>query len=253
MSLLTVDTFADAYYGRRSNTDPFVWAAANLAEAERNIGRQFTIPWRYAILITHEIIARAIPHLDTNDLQRFNRSFKSIFVDEYATVPHLSIKRLLALRNAGRLEIIRLDESYDIEIEDLERGARVVMGNRVEVFDNFIDATGQSPLSAHDLPFPTLLLQRGVEEASTSEPLDLIRDRDTVTIRRTGGIDVDEYYRPLNTAPCTNRLYCVAIPFLLHKHPFVQGITSAAELGETAAKAILEDIAHVKSPMLISA
>jgi uncharacterized NAD(P)/FAD-binding protein YdhS len=253
LSLLTVDTFADAYYGRRSSVDPFVWAAANLAEAERNIERQFTIPWRYAILITHEIIARAIPHLDTDDLQRFNRSFKSIFVDEYATVPHLSIKRLLALRNSGRLEIIRLDERYEIETEGLVRGARIEMGTRGEVFDSFIDATGQSALSAQDLPFPTLLQQHGVEKASTFEPISLICDDASGKIRRTGGIDVDESYRPLKTAPLTNQLYCVAIPFLLHKHPFVQGITSAAELGETAAKAILEDIIRARSPVLMSA
>ncbi len=253
LSLLTVDTFADAYYGRRIGVDPFVWAAANLAEVEHNIERQFTVPWRYAILITHEIIARAIPHLDTVDLQRFNRSFKSIFVDEYATVPHLSIKRLLALRNAGRLEIIRLDERYEIETDGLARGARVLIGSRVEIFDSFIDATGQSALSAHDLPFPTLLQQRGVRKASTSEPIDLVRGEDSVTTRRTGGIDVDENYRPLKTAPLTNRLYCVAIPFLLHKHPFVQGITSAAELGETAANAILKDIVGMKSPALMFA
>ncbi|MDP9839928.1 putative NAD(P)/FAD-binding protein YdhS [Neorhizobium huautlense] len=253
LSLLTVDTFAEAYYGRRSNIDPFVWAAANLAEAERNYERQFTIPWRYAILITHEIIERAIPHLDANDLQRFNRSFKSIFVDEYATVPHLSIKRLLALRNAGRLEIVRLDENYEIETDDLARGARVVMGEQVEIFDSFIDATGQTALSAQDLPFPTLLQQRGVKKAPTSAPVDLIREDDTAAIMRTGGIDVDEKYRPVKTAPLTNQLYCVAIPFLLHARPFVQGITSAAELGETAANAILKHIADAKSPLLMSA
>ncbi|TCR00425.1 FAD/NAD(P)-binding protein [Neorhizobium sp. JUb45] len=253
LSLVTVDTFADAYYGRRSKVDPFVWAASNLAEAERNIERQFTVPWRYAILITHEIIARAIPHLNTDDLRRFNRSFKSIFVDEYATVPHLSIKRLLALRNSGRLEIIGLEESYEIETGDLARGAQINIGSRKEVFDTFIDATGQSALSAQDLPFPTLLKQSGVRAAATPEPANLISDDECATFKRTGGIDVDDCYRPLKTAPLTNRLYCVAIPFLLHKHPFVQGITSAAELGETAAHAVLEDLLSAQAPVLLSA
>lgn len=173
------------------------------------------------------------------------------FIDEYATVPHLSIKRLLALRNAGRLEIIRLDESYEIETDGLERGARVLMGHQVEIFDSFIDATGQTALSAQDLPFPTLLQQRGVKKAPTSQPLNLIREDAVGEADRTGGIDVDENYRPVKTAPLTNRLYCVAIPFLLHKHPFVQGITSAAELA--AANAILKDIADAKSPVLMSA
>jgi hypothetical protein len=39
-----------------------------------------------------------------------------------------------------------------------------------------------------------------------------------------------------------NQLYCAAISFLLHKMPFVQGITSAHEIGGIVSRAILEDI-----------
>lgn len=251
LNSLTVDSFAEAYYGRRSATDPFAWAAANLAEVEHNARERFTVPWRYAILITHEIIARAIPHLDTQDLGRFNKSFKSVFIDDYATVPHLSIKRLLALRNAGRLEIMRLGDDYSIDTDGLSRGARVRMRDAEEIFDSFIDATGQTALSARDLPFPSL--RRGtVKPAMTVEsgtPL-AIEENDPI-VRRTGGIAVDESYRPLDTGLLSNRLYCVAIPFLLHKHPFVQGITSAAELGETAAEAILEDLSKTAFPSIL--
>lgn len=53
---LTVDTFASAYYAMRDSSDPFEWAATNLDEAKRNYAAKHTVPWRYAILITHEII-----------------------------------------------------------------------------------------------------------------------------------------------------------------------------------------------------
>ena len=254
LNCLTADTFADAYYSRRSGVDPFVWAAANLAEAERNAEQRFTVPWRYAILITHEIIARAIPHLDTRDLARFNRSFKSIFIDEYATVPHLSIKRLLALRNAGRLEIIALGEDYAIDTCGLARGARVTTAGSEEVFESFIDATGQTALSARDLPFPSLVKQAAVKPAVTRvASTGLIADTTGLNFKRTGGIEVDECYRPRDTGLLSNRLYCVAIPFLLHKNPFVQGITSAAELGQAAAQAILDDIRATTADLLLTA
>jgi len=45
------------------------------------------------------------------------------------------------------------------------------------------------------------------------------------------------------------RLYCAAIAFLLHKEPFVQGITSARDIGETVGRAILSDIADEKTPL----
>ncbi|MGE7368448.1 FAD/NAD(P)-binding protein [Neorhizobium sp. NPDC001467] len=250
---LTADTFAEAYYGRRSDVDPFAWAGANLAEAEHNVRLRYTVPWRYAILITHEVIERAIRHLDTEDLKRFNRSFKSIFVDEYATVPHLSIKRLLALHNAGRLDILRLGEDYDIDRDGLARGARVRFASGEELFDSFIDATGQTALSARDLPFPTLLQQGGIKPAATPYPTRGLISDDAARMKRTGGMDLDDCYRPRGTGLLSNRLYCIAIPFLLHKHPFVQGMTSAAELAETAADAILADVAGTVTPQRLTA
>jgi uncharacterized NAD(P)/FAD-binding protein YdhS len=243
LSELTVETFADAYYAERLASDPFVWAARNLAETEANRDRQYTVPWRYAILITHEIVARAIPHLDETDLKRFHRYFKNIFVDDYATVPLMSIRRLLALKRAGKLTILALGQDYDISSDDLARGARVTAHGESHVFDAFIDATGQATLSATDLPFPTLVAQGGVQKSATPVAQGLITDANVVPMIRTGGIDIDDLYRPNTTTPLCNNLYCAAISFLLHKHPFVQGITSAWEIGETVSGAILDAVA----------
>ena len=251
LSQLTVESFAAAYYADRIENDPFVWAAKNLAEAEDNRVKRYTVPWRYAILITHEIVARVIPYLDENDLKRFHRHFKGIFIDDYATVPLMSIRRLLALSRAGKLSILRLGEDYTIRTAEdgLPRGAEVELSGVVHRFGAFIDATGQDTLSATDLPFPTLVAQGGVREAATHkvEPImSLKRDPDMV---RTGGIDVDECYRPRLGLMSQGRLYCAAIAFLLHKEPFVQGITSARDIGETVGDAILKDISEVETPL----
>ena len=240
LSQLKLETFAPAYYAERTESDPFVWAAKNLAQTEYNRERRHTVPWRYAILITHEIIARVVPHLDERDLRRFHRHFKSIFVDDYATVPLMSIRRLLALRRAGKLDILKLGNHY--EIVERQRGAAVIVGGKAVDFDAFIDATGQETLSATDLPFPTLVAQGGVRKSTTPKAQALVTANGPTDVVRTGGLDVDEYYRPRLTEPLSNRLYCAAIAFLLHKQPFVQGITSACEIGETVASAILAEV-----------
>lgn len=243
LATLTVDTFADAYYARRADVDPFLWAAANLAEAEKNLAEKHTVPWRYAILITHEVIARAIPHLDRQDFSRFNRSFKSIFADEYATVPHLSIKRLLALRNAGVLDILKLGDDYQLETETVARGARVRIADRQITFDGFIEAMGQKALSADDLPFPSLVNDPRIKKAPTPDVADAFQGDGAHHRNRSGGIDIDEHYR-IKADGTGTKLFCAAIPFLLHKDPFVQGITSAAHIGETVAKTIIEDVSR---------
>jgi hypothetical protein len=47
----------------------------------------------------------------------------------------------------------------------------------------------------------------------------------------------------------SNNLYCGSIAFLLHKLPFVQGITSARDIGEVISKAILKSNAP---PLIIA-
>ncbi len=250
LSRLTVETFAAAYYADRTESDPLVWAARNLAEAEENRLKRYTVPWRYAILITHEIVARVVPHLDETDLKRFHRHFKGIFIDDYATVPLMSIRRLLALSRADKLSVLRLGEDYAMRTaeEVLERGAELEVDGQIHRFSSFIDATGQDALSATDLPFPSLVQQGGVRESATIEAAVIRQpDRDPDRVR-TGGVDVDECYRPRLGPVSDGRLYCAAIAFLLHKEPFVQGITSARDIGETVARAILSDIADEKTP-----
>ena len=250
---LDVETFATAYFAERAESDPFVWAAKNLAEVEYNRERRHTVPWRYAILITHEIIARVVPHLDETDLKRFHRFFKGVFIDDYATVPLMSIRRLLALHRAGKLDILKLGEDYEVSHEGRARGVTVAVGEERHEFEAFIDATGQEALSATDLPFPTLVAQGGVRTSATPKDHAMLAGDGSLEMVRTGGIDVDELYRPKLSQPLCNRLYCAAISFLLHKQPFVQGITSACEIGETVAGAILTDIAAEREPLLVQA
>ena len=237
LALVTVDTLASAYFADREAADPFTWAAMNLAETERNKALQYIVPWRYAILRMHEVIARAVPHLDQDDLKRFHASFKSVFVDDYATVPNQSIERLLALRRAGKLEILKLGRDYRLDTDGVARGVNVRFNDQHITFDAFIDATGQTSMSARNIPFPSLIEQGVIKAANTPDGAWIVGENETFT--RTGGIDLDDAFRPLFTDNLCNQLYCAAISFLLHKLPFVQGITSSRDIGNIVSQAIL--------------
>src|SRR6202012_1721754 len=147
--------FHDRYFEDRANADPFVWAEANLREAQRNYEAKYTVPWRYAILRMHEVMARLIPYLEQDDFKRFSRYFKPIFVDDYATVPHKSIKRMIALHKAGKLDILAIGDKYRIDSYRAEGGAAVDYDGQVRTFDVFIEAMGQKAIPARDFPFPS--------------------------------------------------------------------------------------------------
>lgn len=242
LGMLTVETVADAYFAERDSYNPFTWAALNLGEAKANKASRTTVAWRYAILSMHEIVLRAVPHFNDRDLKRFHKHFKSLFVDDYATVPHQSIERLLALHRAGRLSVLKLGPDYTLDSETVERGATVSIDGQLHAFAAFIDATGQQAVSAWDVPFPSLIEQGAVRQARTVKAATALAGKDDTAEVATGGIDLDSQFRPKFEKPLSHNLYCVSIPFLLHKLPFVQGITSAHDLGRIVSSSILADV-----------
>lgn len=217
---LVLEDFADRYFADRVAADPFDWAVANLTEARENFGRRHTVAWRYAILRMHEVLALITPHLSEGALQRFNRYLKPVFVDEYATVSHLSIERLLALRRAGVLAVVALGDDYRIDTRSGERGATLVIGGERRHFPVLIDATGQRPLAIEQFPFQTLV-EQGV-----------VRDAADGAADGPKGVAVDDCYHPTSDQPIAQRLFCLGIPFILGRHPFIQGITSSHEMGQ---------------------
>jgi uncharacterized NAD(P)/FAD-binding protein YdhS len=229
---LDLEGFCEAYFARRGASDPFEWAAANLAEAERDYAEKHTVAWRYAILRMHEVLALLVPHLGAEDYRRFVRHFKPVFVDDYATVPHKSIRRLIALHRAGTLDVTAIGDDYRIDTSGDDAGATLVLGGKRRHFPVFIEAMGQRPLGASAFPFPSLRQQGIVCDAAPGAGKGKMR-----------GIAIDEAFHPLADDIPEDRLFCLSLPFLLGRHPFIQGITSSHEMGLAVGEQLAAAIA----------
>lgn len=215
---LNADSFHDAYFAERHRHDPFSWAQSNLDEVERNKRDKRTVPWRYTILRMHEVVQEIVPHLTDQDRKRFDAGLSRVFIDNYAAIPSQSIRRLLALREAGIISVLALGADYKKDVQD-DGTVIVAQGERYE-FDLFIDARGQKALKTKDLPFPTLRQQ--LQENGDDIP------------------DVGEDYTLLAPDSVRGRIAFGALPYLMHDQPFVQGLTVCAEIGEAMAKAITQ-------------
>lgn len=216
----TPEEFHDRYFSDRVAADPFAWATKNLQEAQTNYKNRFTVPWRYAILRMHEVVERLVPHFEAQDYRRFSRYFKPVFVDDYATVPHKSIKRLLALRKAGKLDVLAVGDKYTIDSHRPASGAELHFENQIRYFPAFIEAMGQRALPAKAFPFPTLIRQGIIHDVASPGAPGAGR-----------GIAIDENYHPISEAVPADRLFCLSLPFILGRHPFHQGITSSHDMG----------------------
>lgn len=59
-----------------------------------------------------------MPHLNVHDHKRFSKGLARVFIDNYAAIPSESIRRLLALREAGIIHILALGEDYEMETNE---------------------------------------------------------------------------------------------------------------------------------------
>lgn len=216
------DTFSAAWFADRKAHDPFRWAQANLNDVERNKREKHTVRWRYAVLRLHEAVEAIVPHLDEHDRRRFNTGLARVFIDNYTAIPSESIRRLLALREAGILSIHALSKDYTLNVE--ADCTRIISPSGHFEFATFIDARGQKPLKIRDLPFPTLRQQ--MEACGDAFP------------------DVADDYTLLEPAIARGRIAFGALPYLMHDRPFIQGITVCAEIGESIAKAATKPAAR---------
>lgn len=226
----TLEEFCEAYFADRAAADPFVWAAANLEEARRNHADRVTVPWRDAILRMHEVVAVIAPHLDDRGFERFSRHFKPVFVDDYGAVPHESIERMLALHRAGKLEVLALGDDYRIDAHCPEGGALLRRGGQARHFPVFVEATGQRPLSAIQFPFLSLLEQ------------GIVRDEVIADAGGSRGIVIDAEFHPVVDGRPMEHLFCLGLPFIMGRHPFIQGITSSHDMGQVVGRALARDV-----------
>ena len=220
----TVDDFADAYFADRKAHDPFRWAEYNLAVVEKNKADKFPVAWRYAILRLHEVVQDIVSHLNEQDRARFDAGLRNVFVDNYAAIPSESIRRLVALREAGIIGILELGQDY--EKQNLDDVTEVVVDDEAYRYAVFIDARGQRPLKSKDLPFPSLRRQL----LTVGEDIP----------------DVGENYALLAPAAARGKVAFGALPYLIHDNPFIQGITASAEIGAAIARGVLGETSRVR-------
>jgi uncharacterized NAD(P)/FAD-binding protein YdhS len=203
------DDIADAYFADRKAHDPFVWAEYNLQVAEQKKADQHTVPWRYAILRLHETVQDIVPELNDENRKRFDNGLSNVFVDNYAAVPSQSIRRLLALRQAGLIDVLDTGMDYD---KSTQNGVtEIEIDGDVYKYKVFIDARGQKPMKAEDLPFPSL--------------------RKVMMAHGEDIPDIDENYALVAPDEVSGKIYFGALPYIMHDRPFIQGITASADIG----------------------
>ncbi len=225
LSHATADDFAERYFARRRSADVWAHASQNLENVKAWSQNHQTPAWRIIILKAHEIFATVIAALSPGDLARLHRGLKRVFTDNYAAVPHLSIERLLALHEAGVLDVVALGNEYEITPG---RATWLVKSQEwSQRFDELVDARGPQAAALTRFPFPTLRLQ--LCASALEDDLDW-----NDGVNPASDLTVSEQDSSLK------RVHLCALPYLLRNRPFVQGLVECAGMARAVADAIVQ-------------
>ncbi|GGE38876.1 FAD/NAD(P) binding domain-containing protein [Primorskyibacter flagellatus] len=213
-----IEGYADRHFADRLTKGSWTAAKAGLEEAVADRDARRTAAWRMALLAAHLVYETILPQFTEQERELFDRELRPVFSDVYASVPHRSIRRMLALHDAGVLELHRLGETYTILPDGL--GARISGRSGEHRFDHLIDARGQSAATLDDLGFPTL--------------------------SQRGRFDPETLRVACDLCPAST-IACVAIPVVLRHNPFVQGLENVEALGRRAADNVLASLGAPKA------
>jgi uncharacterized NAD(P)/FAD-binding protein YdhS len=220
LARFTPESFGKAYFALRKARYGFEPVADNLAEARTNHERKHIVMWRYTLMRAHEVFSKIVPFLDRKDLARFRKHLAPVFSDAYGCVPHVSIERLLALHQAGYLDIAALGEDGAIRYGG---GTFSLSGcGKDQSFGVLIDARGQSPETIASLGFAKL-------DAALQT---------TDFFRRSEAQSEDDQFRLPLEAPLSADIFCLSIPVMMHRYPFAQGLVACADAAEIAVGAL---------------
>jgi hypothetical protein len=218
----TITGFAASYARHRKELGGLRALAASLQTAAATFQTRTTLPHRYAMLRGHERFEAVLEHLNAADTEVFRQHLAPVFADCYAAVPHISVQRVLALYDAGVLDLLPTAEGA--AFSNSPDGVCVETIDGPICFDAMIDARGQSPAGLEALPFPTLVKALADPTAGLAAP----------------------YLLP----DLAGRVYCLAMPQILLRNSFAQGLANCQALASLAVQNLLAAPTQKQNPRL---
>lgn len=248
---LSLEEFVDAMMALREELDPFQLLKAEYAEAEKSIRRKQSVYWKEMLGVLSFALNYPAKHLSAEDMQRLQHSLIPLISIVIAYIPQSSCEELMALHQAGVLDLIPVGQ--ESEVEPVAEGGALYKytdenGKRQTVhFNTYVDCVGQPHLSFSDFPFKSLISDGVITPAklkfrSASEGRralengkDVAEDQHGHYYLRVAGITINDHFQVVDAYGALNeRIYIMAVPYIGGYNPDYSGL----DFSEAASAAI---------------
>ncbi len=237
-----IEAFAEQMTDEHEYDDAFDGMRSELPAAEESIEEDKPIHWKEIfddLMYALNFHAHWMP---AEDHIRFQSVVMPFLLNVIAALPLQSAKMLLAMREAGRLDLIAGKAS----VQSHHEGETIVEVEKDHAATShryrlFIDCTGQGSLKLDEFPFATLVNQGTVRPAralfadasainNLSEAERKRLTGDDPPAYKIGGIDIDSVFRVIGKDGQPNdRIYDIAFPHATGVRPYSYGL-QACEL-----------------------
>lgn len=246
---MTMEQFVEAAMEGREKTDPFVFFEREYAEARKSLKQRDPIAWKEALAALSFTLNYPAKHFSAEDTMRMQKSLQALIAIVVAFLPHGSVKEILALYQAGCLELLAVGP--ESEVKPLPEGG--VEYDGVE-YETYIDCVGQPPLPLEAFPFRSLLEQKVVSQA-TVRFRDQVRGRsehekDSSKVARDAegryhlvvpGVAINDSFQTVGADGQPHpRLYLMAVPYMGGHNPDYSGLDFCEEASQRIVDALLE-------------
>ncbi len=257
---LKLEEFVEMMMKERERTDAFTFFKREYAEAAASIRNEESILWKEKLAILSYALNYPAKYFSAEDTLRLQRVLAPLISVVIAFAPQQSCEELIALHDAGRLEMVAVGKSSWVEPQ--QSGGVIYHyedDQASEAFATFVDCVGQKPLSYEQFPFPSLKADGTVSEAvvrfrSRAEAEKEAKDGapnvvlgDSDCYLKVPGIAIgDDFQVRDGDGTLSEQIFNMAVPLMGGHNPDYSGL----DFCEEAAKKI---VSRIESQMSLQA
>lgn len=261
---MRIEEFVDSMMDLRERVEPFQLFKAEYIEAEKSIKRQESVYWKEMLAVLSFAMNYPAKYLSAEDMQRLQKVLMPLISIVIAFVPQSSVEEMLALYDAGALDIIQVGD--DSVVEEQQEGGIIYKyideaGKKQEsYYETYVDCVGQPHLPYEEFPYRSLMTKGTISPArlkfkdqdaaskAAEDNKNVEADRDGNYYLRVPGITINDHFQAVDSYDAANeRIYIMAVPYIGGYNPDYSGLDFCEAASAAIIKSILEheDIEHI--------
>ncbi|WP_231427562.1 FAD/NAD(P)-binding protein [Pedobacter sp. Leaf250] len=239
---MDLETFVNAMMDYREKLPPFDLFKKEYAEAEKSIEKRESIYWKEVLAVLSFAMNYPAKYLPAEDMIRLQKVLMPLISIVIAFVPQSSCRDLMALHDAGVLDIVSVGEDSRVE-PNPDGGATYYYededGKEIsKSYEMFVDCVGQPHLSFDDFPFKGLINDGTISPATLqfkdAEKGKLEFEKKNKLVKQTAegnydlsvpGITINDYFQVVDkNGDANERIFILAVPYIGGYNPDYSGI-----------------------------